>query len=90
MIDFSAATLTRQAYKPRPAGVWLECTGCPRNDVIVGSNTDAWVAAPDHDVAGVFRRHGWTGKGDAMKAPLCPKCSNAAPAGAVNEETTDA
>lgn len=63
-----------------PRGIWLECRGCDRNDVIVGSNTDEWAARPTSDAAKVFRKYGWSGEGKNMTAARCPDCSAAAQA----------
>lgn len=81
MID--TATLTRQTYGIAmaqgrfggPVGIWLECKTCSNSDVIVGSNSDVWMAKSDADVASVFRRHGWTGAGDRMLGAKCPACN---------------
>jgi hypothetical protein len=78
-----SATLTRQSYGIAmaqctvggPRGIWLECTGCNRSDVIVGSNSAAWAAVPTTDAAKVFLRHGWTGEGPNLKRAKCPRCS---------------
>lgn len=85
MPNLQTATLVRQSYGIAmaqthfggPRGVWLECTspGCLSSDAIKGSNTDEWMALPDKDVAAVFRRNGWTGRGDRMTHARCPKCS---------------
>lgn len=82
--QIDAATLTRQSYGIAmsqcrfggPRGVWLECKGCDESSVIVGSKSDEWIALPDAIVAGVFRRHGWTGDGDRMLNARCPSCSS--------------
>lgn len=60
-----------------PQGVWLECTTCDESQRIVGSNDEAWLSVPDSEVAKVFRRHGWTGRGDGMLKAKCPACSKA-------------
>ena len=78
------AKLTVQAYGLAmaqcrfggPRGIWLECTDCPRSEVIIGSNSDEWAARPDADAVAVFLRHGWTGEGAKLKRARCPACSN--------------
>lgn len=78
------ATLTRQTYGiamaqgsyGRPTGIWLECSCCNESQVIVGSRSDdTWRSIPTYEVAKVFIRHGWTGKGESLKGAKCPKCS---------------
>ncbi|TPN04505.1 hypothetical protein [Mesorhizobium sp. B2-1-2] len=82
-IVLAEATLTRQSYgiacaQTRfggPRGIWLECKTCDASDVIVGSNSDEWMAVSDEDATGVFKRHGWTGEGAKMLRARCPACS---------------
>lgn len=56
-----------------PRGVWLECTSpdCLASDKIKGASIDI----TDADAAKVFRKGGWTGKGNRMLGAKCPKCS---------------
>ena len=60
-----------------PRGVWLECSGCQTNHVIIGSKDEETVTAAttDADCAAIFRFHGWTGEGDKMLRQRCPACS---------------
>lgn len=58
-----------------PTGIWLECTGCTESQVIVGSNSDEWMAVSDADCAKVFLRHGWSGEGVNLKKAKCPRCT---------------
>lgn len=83
MPDIDNAQLTKQCYGiatagtkfGRASGIWLECKGCPESQVIIGSNSAAWMQVSDAEVAKVFRRHGWTGEGNKMVKALCPTCS---------------
>jgi hypothetical protein len=59
----------------RPSGIWLECTTCPRSEVIVGSARSEWEKVPTKFCAEVFKKHGWTGKGSKMTKAKCPECS---------------
>lgn len=56
-----------------PRGVWLECTSpdCRSSDKIKGASVDI----SDADAAKIFRKGGWTGKGNRMLQAKCPKCS---------------
>jgi hypothetical protein len=56
-----------------PRGVWLECTtsGCLASDKIAGASVDI----SDADAAKIFRKNGWTGKGNRMLQAKCPNCS---------------
>lgn len=86
MVDLESASLAPQTYGIAcaqvrfggPTGTWLECTGCDRNDRIVGSNSEEWAKVSDADAGEVFRRHGWTGEGERMLKAKCPSCSGAA------------
>lgn len=83
MIDLENARLAPQTYGIAcaqvrfggPTGIWLECTGCNRNDRIIGSNSEEWAKVSDKDASDVFRRHGWTGVGDKLLRAKCPSCS---------------
>lgn len=55
-----------------PRGVWLECRSCERSDRIQGADT----SISDEDAARIFRKGGWTGKGDRMNIAQCPDCSS--------------
>lgn len=78
--------LTRQSYGIAcaqttfggPRGIWLECKGCSRSDVIVGSRFagDRYADISDAEAAEIFRFHGWTGDGERMTNQRCPKCSS--------------
>lgn len=57
-----------------PRGVWLECTMCDRSDRIEGADLNV----SDKKAASVFRKGGWTGKGNRMLRAQCPGCSRAA------------
>lgn len=84
MADLEGATLARQSYGIAtagnkfggPCGIWLECCGCRESQVIVGSNSDEWLAYSDAEVASVFRRYGWTGEGHRLLRARCPRCSD--------------
>lgn len=56
-----------------PRGVWLECTSpdCLSSDKIKGASVDI----SDADAAKIFRKGGWTGRGNRMLRAKCPKCS---------------
>lgn len=79
------ARLTRQSYGIAcaqttyggPRGIWLECKGCNRSEVIVGSRyaDDPLGSITDTEAATIFRRHGWTGDGDRMTNQHCPDCA---------------
>ena len=85
MVDLEGATLAPQTYGIAcaqvrfggPTGIWLECTGCDRNDRIVGSNSEEWAKASDANAIGIFLRHGWTGEGPKLLKAKCPTCSAA-------------
>lgn len=51
------------------------------SDVIVGSRFegDPFADITDAEAAEVFRRHGWTGEGDKLLKPRCPKHSPKVP-----------
>lgn len=57
-----------------PRGVWLECTSpdCLASDKIKGCGT---LDLSDTEAAAIFRKNGWTGKGNRMLRAKCPKCS---------------
>jgi hypothetical protein len=82
-MNLENAKLARQSYGIAmaqctfggPRGIWLECTGCPESQTIVGSRSEAWANVPTSDAAKVFRRHGWTGIGPTMMRAKCPACA---------------
>ena len=61
-----------------PRGVWLECTSprCMTSEKISG--VDA-IDLSDAECARIFRKGGWTGRGNRMMKAKCPKCNGVRP-----------
>jgi hypothetical protein len=63
-----------------PSGIWVECTKCNNSAKIsdgsgIALSNEECDSISDEKAIKLFKKNGWTGKGEDMLKPLCPTCS---------------